>query len=379
MTATLITPLVQGLTQSLTGFLGKIPGMGGIFGGGAAATAAGGLGSLFGGLFSSAPAWQGPLLPGTVAPGSTGLMAGLGGLLTNPWTAVVAGGIIGTTAWIKSQAHHEANTFVQEFQNPFGEMLGTIVDGFNAAAAAGELTKQGGQAALDSVRELWDTFSTQAKEFAKGGSDEALVAKQAFETLTPLLTQIFADMESTVGGLVDVTEDLDEAVQELSEDAKRTLGFVQSVTLATAGASNLAEALAQLEAMGSPAALILDRLGSDIESFVHLLTLSGETVPPLLQKYFDMIQAGAAVTDIVTDVVDAITEKLPTAGPFAPAAGPTADEQVRQFIAAMQANPALMGPQQIVLQMDGRVVAATIAPHTLSLARNQGMRVVGTR
>jgi hypothetical protein len=138
--------------------LGGILGGGGASGAGAAGIPLAGAGT-FGGLGISG-----------VALGAT---AGIG--------AAAAAGI----AWAKSQAHHEANTFVQKFQNPFHRSLELITGG---SKTAGEK--------LTSINTLWEQFEANSRAFAEAGSDEAKVVQQAFESLQPLIDRIRTDLRA---------------------------------------------------------------------------------------------------------------------------------------------------------------------------------------
>ncbi len=68
----------------------------------------------------------------------------------------------------------------------------------------------------------------------------------------------------------------------------KTEAFLASVLDATSGAANLEEALGILEQIGTPVAIIMDRLGSDIEDFFKALELSGVPIPELIQKYHNL-------------------------------------------------------------------------------------------
>lgn len=225
----LVTNAFGNVAKSLSGLLGKVPGLGSVFGGAGAA----GIGSILGiGGGAAAPAVAGGFLPvfggigaagagtalgvggagaGAAGAGAAGAggglsMASIGAFATNPFTIAIAGALVGAIAWTKSQAHHEADTFVQNFQNQFANAQGTgvlnhVVDAFNAANAAGSLTVEAAEEAQRQVQSLWDAFSESANAFAQGGKDEALVVRQAFETLTPLIQRVMADMREAVSGL----------------------------------------------------------------------------------------------------------------------------------------------------------------------------------
>lgn len=170
MTAKLITPLIA----QFSGMLGKIPGLGGVFGG----AAAGGGGAAAGGIGGGAGA------AGTLS------AAKFGAFFTNPFTIAAAGGILGATAWLKSQAHHEANTFVKTLEKPFGAELARIVA--STEDATGRL------ADLESV---WTDFSQAAQQFAQAGSDEATVVQQALAHLDPLVNRIRGDLQNQINAL----------------------------------------------------------------------------------------------------------------------------------------------------------------------------------
>lgn len=375
MTAKLITPLVLKITDALSGLLGKIPGLGGILGGagsGAAGTIGAGAGAA----------------GGAAAGGAGGLGATVGGLATNPITIAVAGAIAAGVIWFKSQAHHEADTFVQKFQNPFANAQGTgvinnIVDAFNTAAAAGALNKTQATEALSSVKELWDTFQKQANEFAKGGSDEALVVRQAFETLTPLMTKIMADMQSTIGSIAEdaaaleaATMSADEAAKALADSMALTQSFIDKVANASQGSANLETALSSLEGIGSPTAIILDRLGSDIENFYNVLLKSGLPIPDLIEKYHALAQVHEEVATAAERVVRAETAASSGSGSRI---GPDESSDLRAFLAKLTAERQSKTGETIVLNIDGRTIGTIVAPHTFALARNLGVKVTGTR
>lgn len=170
MTAKLITPLIA----QFSGMLSKIPGLGGVFG-----TAAAGGGSAAGG----AAAGGGGIAGGLSA-------AKLGAFFTNPFTIAAAAGIVGTTAWLKSQAHHEANTFVKTLEKPFGAELDRIVA--STADAANR---------LQDLEGVWADFSQAAQQFATAGSDEATVVRQALAHLDPLVNQIRGDLQTQINSL----------------------------------------------------------------------------------------------------------------------------------------------------------------------------------
>lgn len=104
------------------------------------------------------------------------------GLLTNPITAVVAAGIIGTTAWLKSQAHWEANTWVQGFQNKFDDKVDGVNRQFAELAQSGQLDQASAQQIRDATAQMMAEYENQRQKFAGEGKDNKKVADQALQT-----------------------------------------------------------------------------------------------------------------------------------------------------------------------------------------------------
>ncbi len=105
------------------------------------------------------------------------------GFLTNPITIGVGAAILAVTAILKSQAHWEANTLVKDVQNPFGENLGKIVNGFDQALASGQLDRATAQQMRDQTAAVINDFNNKVYEFAQGGSDEKEAALNAMRTM----------------------------------------------------------------------------------------------------------------------------------------------------------------------------------------------------
>jgi hypothetical protein len=105
----------------------------------------------------------------TIAP--AGGVAGFG-LLTNPWTAGIGGGLLAAGLWTKSQAHHEANSFVRQIQQPYERQLAEI----SALARTDPVSAQ------ERLIRATQDFVQQAERFAAQGGDAATVARQALTT-----------------------------------------------------------------------------------------------------------------------------------------------------------------------------------------------------
>lgn len=220
LNSTGIKNFLKGLGDSIGGILGKITGGGG---------------------------FMGPQLPGA---GGGFSAAKFGKFMTNPWTIAVGAGIAAVVGVLKSQAHHEANTFVREFQNPFAEAVGDLAGSFFEAAAAGQITADAAKEARDQVEELWQEFQRQADEFAKGGSDELKVVNQMFQHMRPLMDQVLADMEGAILQLPEEVDDLTKSTDDLgkaTKDAGRyTINFTGDVDDLSDAAFDAARAIKEL-------------------------------------------------------------------------------------------------------------------------------------
>lgn len=166
--------------------LGSLPTAVGGTGGAAAATAATPLTSYAGG----------------------GLITGHGalvGMMTNPITIGVGAALAGLYLLHKSQVHPQANEFVQKYQKPFGDHLGAAVNGFDSAFASGKLDKQTAQQIRDEVAGQIAQFQKTTDDFAKQGSHQAIVAKQAKETMAanfgPNWERLIGKMDSEIAQL----------------------------------------------------------------------------------------------------------------------------------------------------------------------------------
>src|ERR1041385_1315009 len=170
---TFLSTMIKGFLDPFAAKLGNLV-FGAAGGGGGAGGSAGGAatGGLIGGISTKS----------------------LAAFATNPFTIAAAAGIIGTTAWLKSQAHHEASTFTKTLQDPFGADLDRILHSTETAADK-----------LKDVESAWADFSAAAQQFAQGGSDEALVVKQAFDTLNPLIANIRSDLGRTAANIQAVS------------------------------------------------------------------------------------------------------------------------------------------------------------------------------
>jgi hypothetical protein len=127
------------------------------------------------------------------------------GTLTNPITIGVGAALIGAMAWMKSQAHHEANTWVQGFQNPFDQRMDQINRQFHTAAQSGQLTRDQALAIRQQVAAIAADYERKLGEFERKGNDERRVAGQARRTATQHYGQNFTGflgkMDQAIAGL----------------------------------------------------------------------------------------------------------------------------------------------------------------------------------
>jgi hypothetical protein len=110
--------------------------------------------------------------------GATAAKAGLGGMLGATGAATLgigAGALAAGLIWKKSQAHHEANEWVQGNQNPFDNTMSSI----DMAVKAGQMDPQ--QAQQTKVQNA-QNYITELNKFAQQGNDQRKVAGQALET-----------------------------------------------------------------------------------------------------------------------------------------------------------------------------------------------------
>ncbi|MBI4349258.1 MAG: Ig-like domain-containing protein [Elusimicrobia bacterium] len=94
--------------------------------------------------------------------------------------------------------------FVHELQNPFGAVLAKVVGDFNAAVAAGTVSREDAQLSRSMVDILWRDFDREASRFASESRDRERrrqIVRQARQTLDPLIARIRADMDAALASL----------------------------------------------------------------------------------------------------------------------------------------------------------------------------------
>jgi hypothetical protein len=107
--------------------------------------------------------------------GGGGMLGAMGALASNPFTIAGAGALAAGLLWKKSQAHHEANDWVQGNQNPFDNTMTSI----DKAVQAGQMDPmQAQQTKMTNAK----NYIAELNKFAQQGSDQRKVAGQALQT-----------------------------------------------------------------------------------------------------------------------------------------------------------------------------------------------------
>lgn len=136
----------------------------------------------------------GPATPTVTAGGMGGGFGGtMTGLLTNPITIGAGAAAAGGAAWLKSQAHWEANDVVKNLQNPYHQK---VLAPLSSGVANGSISPQQGIQELDRT---WTEYQQELQRWAGTSSDRNKVAQQSLATLTPLIQQMRADMAKQGG------------------------------------------------------------------------------------------------------------------------------------------------------------------------------------
>ncbi len=175
------------------GLLGSLGGSGGL------------LGKLFGGLFGGGSGGSGGTLPsglpadlGVGGSGGGGLGA-IGSVVTNPFFIGGAAAAAGITAWVKSQAHWEANDLVQHFQAPFDAKVAGIVDKITNEFNDGTQNQEDIVTAQFQLHTLWKsvTEAVEAWRTENGNSsDRNKVAGQFHQTEDAFMAGQLAGIDS---------------------------------------------------------------------------------------------------------------------------------------------------------------------------------------
>ena len=137
---------------------------------------------------------------GTAAGGGFG--STMAGLMTNPFTIGGAAAAAGGAAWLKSQAHWEANDIVKNLQNPYHQ---NVLTPLSKAVETHQITPQQG---LSELNRTWGEYMQQLEKFAPGFqraaqsgkmNDRQRVAIQSMAKLQPLIQQMQQSMQGMGG------------------------------------------------------------------------------------------------------------------------------------------------------------------------------------
>src|SRR5678816_156731 len=129
---------------------------------------------------------------------------------------VIGGAIAGITllaTQLIGRGRRTANEFVQNFQNPFGELIGQITD-------VGEFDQ--------ATSQFWNA----AQQFASQGGTQAKVVSQAHNTLDSFLAQRRADLVNSASNAPNIT-----VVQQPGEDTGELVARILRYFQSTPGAA----------------------------------------------------------------------------------------------------------------------------------------------
>lgn len=96
-----------------------------------------------------------------------------------------------------------ADFFRENFQDPFGKRVASIIDPLNEAKKAGTLTKADATTAQTALEAEIADFTKNASEFEALGNEQKTVVGQARNTLTPIIRDWRSSLTSTIAGLPD--------------------------------------------------------------------------------------------------------------------------------------------------------------------------------
>ncbi len=101
------------------------------------------------------------------------------------------------------------------------------------------------------------------------------------------------DLYAAINPMIPEIYGFAEAVRAVSATLApdKTQEFIDKVINATLGSANLEQALGILENAKTPVGVITDRLGEDIKNFADALTLAGQPIPELINKYLALTLA----------------------------------------------------------------------------------------
>jgi TP901 family phage tail tape measure protein len=216
-----------------------------------------GLGNKLGGLLSGIGLGGGsPSVDvGPQVPGSSGMSGMLkGGLITAGIAAALA---VGEALYKKfTELGRDKATFVQNYQDPFGNNLKDIVNQFNAARLTGQLTVSDATTTLNSVKTLIGNFEANVADWMKKGGDYATVATRAQATMDanfgPNFSTLLDSMQTNIDQRQGVIDD----------------PIVASTDANTTATNNLTDAFTSYD----PSACTCDAIGSTIDSITKTVT-----------------------------------------------------------------------------------------------------------
>lgn len=126
-------------------------------------------------------------VPGAAAGGLSQALSSAGHFLaSNPITVGVAGALAAGTAWLKSQAHWEANDVVKNFQEPYDKkFLTPFAAQWDSAIKSGQLTQNQAKVMRAQYIRNFEDYKNRVLEWGQKG-DKAKVANQSVNGLMKL-------------------------------------------------------------------------------------------------------------------------------------------------------------------------------------------------
>lgn len=229
-----------------------------------------------------------------LATGAGNAIAGLfggssGGGISKAISGVVSGGLsaaisIGVDLLAKGigslfgKLHKQADDFVKNFQNPFGDSMKSLLDSLNTAKDAGTLTTAAVTDAKKKLADMWAAFQAQAATLGK-------VGQQGLATMTPLVSEWFKFIDS-----LDATAASMERYNAMNK-------FVGKLTDSFSDWQAIEDAVKTLMDSGYSMDQIIKFLGNDISNAGDAMKTLGATIPPATQAILDQIAAEKAASD----------------------------------------------------------------------------------
>ncbi len=260
---------------------------GGLLGGGTGAAA----GGIAGGATSAVISAAGD----AAKAGATGILGSLGGLLggltqfAGPIGAVV-GTIVGAVAGLFGGLHQEANKFVQNVQNPFGQGVSNLIDSLQKASDAGTLTTKMVDDTRTKIMDMWKAVMDAMDKVSP------IIKQQAMNTLQPFLDSVLGMLDNFTTAAA--SEQYIAAVNKVED----------TINKAADGFESFNEALYNLHNQGISDSTVLKYLGGDLTKFYDALVAIGMPIPDDIQRLHDLQSNMTKQAQVETDLASVHTQ-----------------------------------------------------------------------